>query len=79
MQSEPAVPADPRRSDEVLAELLVDLRTGDFRANQVFREHQALLRSSLPHGAFVQLEAAVEAYDFEAASRLIEGLRDTPK
>ncbi len=74
-QSQPEVPADPRRCDEVLAELLVAFRTGDFHANQLFHDQQALLRSSMPHGAFSQLEAAVEAYDFEAAVRLIEGLR----
>jgi signal transduction histidine kinase/CheY-like chemotaxis protein/HPt (histidine-containing phosphotransfer) domain-containing protein len=78
-QSQPAVPADPRRSDEVLAELLVAFRTGDFHANQMFHDQQALLRSSLPHGAFSQLEATVEAYDFEAAARLIERLHATAK
>ncbi len=78
-QSQPAVPADPRRSDEVMSELLVAFRTGDFHANQMFRDQQALLRSSLPHGVFSPLEAAVDAYDFEAAIRLIEGMHGTAK
>jgi signal transduction histidine kinase/HPt (histidine-containing phosphotransfer) domain-containing protein/FixJ family two-component response regulator len=77
-QSQPVVPADPRHSKQVLDELLVILRTGDFHANQIFRDQQALLRSSLPHGAFTQLEAAVNTYDFEAAVKLIEGLRTPP-
>ena len=74
-QAHPAVPADPRRTDEILSELLVAFRTGDFHANQMFRTQQALLRSSLPHGAFNQLETAVAAYDFEVAARLVESLR----
>jgi signal transduction histidine kinase/CheY-like chemotaxis protein/HPt (histidine-containing phosphotransfer) domain-containing protein len=78
-QSQPAVPADPQRSNEVLMELLVAFRTGDFHANQMFHDQQALLRSSLPHGAFSQLEAAVEAYDFEAAAHLVASLLPTAK
>jgi len=60
-------------------ELLVAFRTGDFHANQMFHDQQALLRSSLPHGAFSQLEAAVEAYDFEAAAHLVASLLPTAK
>ncbi|MEY5028784.1 MAG: hypothetical protein RLZ63_1099 [Pseudomonadota bacterium] len=70
-QSQPVVPADPHRCSEVLTDLLIAFRTGDFHANQLFHDHQALLRSSLPHGTFSQLETAVDAYDFEGAARLI--------
>lgn len=74
-QTQPPAPPDPGRVGDVLADLKSAFKRGDFRAQQVFRDHRALLRSNLPSGIFSQLEGAVEGYDFEAAARTLESLQ----
>ena len=74
-QTQSPAPPDPGRVGDVLADLQATFKRGDFRAQQVFRDHRALLRSNLPTGVFSQLEGAVEGYDFEAASRVVESLQ----
>ena len=69
---EPDTAPDPVKAREVLQQLGIALKTGDFHANQLFSENLPVLRASLPPMTFHELEAAVDSYDFEKAVMVLE-------
>lgn len=76
--SEPETSADPVRTRQLLQQMSMALRTGDFHANQMFTENLPLLRASLPPVSFHELEMAVGNYDFEKALLILEKIHWSP-
>ncbi len=74
---EPAAAPNPRLLDETCRSLALLLAEGDAEGLVEFERNSALLKAAFPQ-EFEALSAAVEAYDFEAAARILDAKRARP-
>jgi PAS domain S-box-containing protein len=72
-----AAAADPLATSSALRQLEPLLATGDVAAADIFRQHAAILRATLPAVAMGRLEQCMASFDFPAALTLVRDLLAT--